>query len=110
MIFDLVQLAHVVHKLALTYALFENQCYWFASIIFEIIIALFPSRSQISPPPPGSPPMVHLPNDYLSKEAGQWCGVLINDPHVVAAVVSIAKSQFKIQQARYQNKVNFYYF
>ena len=107
-LFDVVMLSHVVHKLAPTYALFESQCYWFANVIFEVIVSLFPSRSKSETPAPGSPPTLRLPNDSLPKEAGQWCGVLINDPHIVEAVVSIAKSQFESQQARYLDKVIFF--
>ena len=106
---DVVLIAYVVHKLAPTYALFRSQCYWFANVIFEVIVALFPSKSESETPPPGSPPTLLLPNDYLPKEAGRWCGILINDPRVVEAVVSIAKCRFKTQQANYLAKVNLYY-
>ncbi len=108
-LFDVVLLAHVVYKLAPTYALFENQSYWFANVMFEVIPSLFPSKSQTSPLPV-SPPMVRLPNDYSPKEADWWCGVLINNPRVVAAVVSIAKFHFKSQHARYLEKVILFYF
>jgi hypothetical protein len=107
-LFHLVVLAHVVHKLAPTYALFESQCYWYANVIFEVILLLFPSKSRTSPPP-GSSPTVRLPDEYLPKEAGRWFGVLINDPRVVSAVVTIAKTQFESQLAKYRQKVTFCY-
>ncbi len=105
-LFQLVVLAHVVHKIAPTYALFESQCYWYANVIFEVILLLFPSKSRTSAPP-GSSPTVRLPDEYLPKEAGRWFGVLINDPRVVSAVVTIAKTQFESQLAKYQQKVKF---
>jgi hypothetical protein len=108
-LFDVVLVAHVVYKLAPTYALFESQSYWFANIMFEVIVSLFPSKSQTSPLPV-SPPTVRLPNNYSPKEADRWYGVLIKDPRVVAAVVSIAKSHFESQQARYLEKVILFYF
>jgi hypothetical protein len=39
-------------------------------------------------------PQIPLPMDYLPKEASWWGGVIINDPCVVAAVVSVAQSHF----------------
>jgi hypothetical protein len=96
-LFDVVLLTHIVHKLAPTYALFDSQCYWFANVIFEVITKMFPSRSQTTPPP-GPPPRIFLPNDYLPKEAGRWLGVLINDSRVVEAVITIAKSNFERKQ------------
>ena len=94
-LFQLVVLTHVVHKIAPTYTLFESQCYWYANVIFEVILLLFPLKLRTSPPP-GSSPTVHLPDKYLLKEAGQWFGVLINNPCVVSAIVTIAKLNSRV--------------
>ena len=40
-LFDLVLVADVVHDKAPIYSLFANQCYWFANIIFEIVVQLY---------------------------------------------------------------------
>jgi len=40
-LFDLVLLADAVHDKAPIYSLFANQCYWYANILFEIIVQLY---------------------------------------------------------------------
>ena len=90
-LFHLVLLAFVVHKLAPIYSLFESQCY---------------SRTQTCPDPV-SGPRILLPSDYLPQEFGQFCGITINGPHVVAAVVSTVKSHFKKSKEGYEQKVKF---
>ena len=105
-LFHLVLLALVVHKLAPIYSLFESQCYWFANIIFDVIVALYPSRTQTRPDAV-SGPCVLLPSDYLPQEFGRFCGITINDPRVVAAVVSTVESHFKESKEAYKQKVSF---
>jgi len=108
-VFDLVLLALVVHQLSPIYSLFESQCYWFANIIFDVIVAIYPSKSQCRPDT-GDGPRILFPPDYLPQEFGQFMGVTINDPRVVDAVVSVAKSHFEEAKKSYQKKVIFYYF
>jgi hypothetical protein len=103
-LFAVILVALVVHLKAPTYALFENQCYWYANVIFDVLSLVFPSAIT---PTPSPAPRILLPIDYLPKGAGQWKGVLINDPRVVAAVVSIVKSDFKEKYGKYVRKVIF---
>lgn len=108
-LFHLVLIALVVHKLAPIYSLFESQCYWFANIIFDVIVAIYPSKSKKRPDPvPG--PRIRFPPDYLPEEFGRFLGVTINDPRVVEAVVSVVKTRFEESQGIYKQKVIFYYF
>jgi hypothetical protein len=101
-LFAVLLVALVVHLKAPAYALFESQCYWYANIIFDVLCQVFPSAMI---PAPSPSPRILLPIDYLPKEAGRWKGVLINDPRVVAAVVSIVKSDFKEKYGKYVKKV-----
>jgi len=103
-LFHTALLASVVHTLAPTYVLFESQCYWFANVMFDVIVALYPSATKQVPPSAESPRIL------LPKDAGRWGGVIINDPRVVAAVVSVAKSCFEQEKQKFEAKVIFYYF
>ena len=108
-LFHLVLLTLVVHQLAPIYSLFESQCYWFANIIFDVIVAVYPSKSQCRPDPVAGPRIL-LPSAYLPKEFGRIFGITINDPRVVEAVISVVKSHFKNAKDTYKEKVAFYYF
>ncbi len=50
-------------------------------------------------------PRILLPVNYLPRGAGRWKGVLINDPCVVAAVISVVKPDFEEQYGKYMKKV-----
>jgi hypothetical protein len=108
-LFHLVLLALIVHQLAPSYSLFESQCYWFANIIFEVIVAVYPSRSQHHPDPVKGPHIL-LPSDYLPQEFGWFFGIQINDPRVLEAVVLVVKSHLEKSKDIYKEKVTFYYF
>ena len=108
-LFHLVLLALVVHQLAPIYSLFESQCYWFSNIIFDVIVAVYPSKSQHRPDPVAGPRIL-LPSDYLPKEFGRIYGITINDPRVVEAVISVVKSHFEKAKDTYKEKVAFFYF
>jgi len=101
-LFAVLLVALVVHMKAPAYALFENQCYWYANVIFDVLCQIFPSAMI---PTPSPSPLIFLPVDYLPRGAGRWKGILINDPRVVAAVVEIVKSNFKEKYGKYTTKV-----
>ncbi len=101
-LFALLLVSLVVHLKAPAYALFESQCYWYANVMFDVLCQVFPSAMipELSPSP-----RILLPVDYLPRGAGRWKGVLINDPRVVAAVVSVVKPDFEEQYGKYVKKV-----
>jgi hypothetical protein len=109
MLFQLVLIALIVHEVAPIYSLFESQCYWFANVIFDVIVSIYPSKTHLRPPPASSP-QVFLPADYLPNQSGQFFGITINDPRVVQAVVDVVKSRFEAAKEIYEQKVILYYF
>jgi len=122
-LFDAVLLALVVHEYAPIYGLFDNHCYLFASVMFDTIIQLYSlpiSAFDLNPnhasnpnagPVPAPTPEVGAPNNAniivvpAPDQAGCWSGLLVLDPTVKAAVVSVVISQFKVQHASYMASV-----
>ena len=122
-LFDLVLLADEIHEHAPLYSLFENQCYWFANLLFEIIVRYYtlpasasvastssiPSGPVPAPTPEIGAPLnantIILPADTWSRQAGRWMGVLINDPVVRLTVMSIVRDKFLARYGRYNDQV-----
>jgi len=114
--FDVVLLAKVVHEQAPIYSLFRNQCYWFANVIFEVIVQLY-SRSASQPGPPPVPTLATgtptdadallLPAD-LPGEAGRCLGILISDPVVRQTIVTIVSRKFEEVLSSYISAVIFH--
>jgi hypothetical protein len=97
-LFHIALLAHIVHGESPMYTLFRNQCYWFASTIYDA--AKFIDNSI-------SPQFEHLPNskehfdrpildffrlpfkDYLPEGAGRYLGFRISEvePVVLSRIV-----------------------
>lgn len=87
-LFDLAVLAHTVHDHDPLYSLLQHQCYWFASIVCDVVEMEYvcrrvggrKQRSNICIPP----------NDYLPNLAGRWAGILVNRvEEAVATVVAL---------------------
>ena len=121
-LFDVALLAEAVHDYAPVYGLFDNQCYLFASVLFDAIVQLYslpasaqdpniPSSSILSTPVPAPTPEVGAPRNAnivivpSPDQAGGWAGLLILDPMVKRTVVSIVVSQFKAQRTSYISQV-----
>ena len=122
-LFDLVLLADEIHEHAPLYSLFENQCYWFANLLFELIVQYYtlpasasvastssiPSGPLPAPTPeigtPANANTIILPAGTWSRQAGRWMGVLINDPVVRLTVMSIVRDNFLARYERYNDQV-----
>ena len=127
--FELILLAEVVHKNAPVYGLFDNQCYMFASVIFDTIVQKYsvhcddhPSSSTPVPAPTpeiGAPENANLflvptpvANDAElpiltgDSEAGRWSGLLIIDPIIKKAIVAIVTSIFEAERESYISSIN----
>jgi len=122
-LFELVLLAEVVHDYDPIYGLFQNQCYMFASVMFDVIVQLYSHPSlafslnpDVTPastiPVPAPTPETGAPLNAnvvdlpaASDQAGRWSGILIVDPIVKKTVVGIVISKFKVQFQQYINKV-----
>ena len=125
-LFNVVLLAQVVHEYAPIYGLFDNQCYMFASVIFDAVVDLFshssspPSildpnhctstSSTSSMPVPAPTPEFGAPKNANliilpspEDRAGHWFGLLILDPIVKATMVSIIKDRFEAQRNLYMS-------
>ena len=66
-LFQLAVLVSVVHKQGPLFSLFENQCYWYASLIIDAVIALGYSGEHYCFDRGGFRTVmdqVYLPNDY----------------------------------------------
>ena len=123
-LFDLVLLSQVVHDYAPIYGLFDNQCYMFASVIFDSIVQIYsvphhhPDYSSnsnatrhFSAPSQevGAPEncnVVILPSPNGPDPAGRWSRLLIVDPTVKTAIVQIVGSRYTIQRAEYKAKID----
>ena len=120
-LFDIVLLAQVVHDYAPIYGLFDNQCYMFASVIFDSIVkeySLPASNWSPNPPPiprtpvPAPSPEVGGPSNAnivvlpSPDQAGRWAGLLVIDPIVKATIVSLVISQFHTERDSYIAAVN----
>jgi len=121
-VFDVVLIAKVVHDYAPIYGLFDNQCYMFVRVIFDVIVQLYslppsafePNRDHASTSIPKTPvpapslevgtpknanvAVVPAPD---SEQTGRWAGLLIVDPTVKLAIVSIVIARFKAERALY---------
>lgn len=121
-LFDVGLLAQVVHDFAPIYGLFDNQCYMFASVMFDAIVQLYslhpsalnqdptitnPNPTIANTPVPAPTPEVGSPQNaniiFLPEpdQAGRWSGLLILDPIVKATIVSIVVSKFRTERAVY---------
>ena len=100
-LFDVVLLARVVHHYAPIYDLFQNQCYIFASVIFNTIVQIYSvpavtvgtdSSSTAVPAPtpengvPNNANMIFLPTP---DQVGRWSGLLLIDPVVKSSIISV---------------------
>lgn len=119
-VFDVVLLAMVVHQHAPIYGLFDNQCYMFASVMFDAIVQLYSlpaaaldfEHASTSTPTSGTPVPAPTPEVGAPKnanvvvvpspdQAGRWSGLLIIDPIVKATIVSIVTAEFRRERALY---------
>jgi len=114
-IFDVILIAQIVHVYAPMYGLFDNQCYMFARVVFDVIVQLFsfhkpaleddPSIHRTPVPAPSRE--VDLPANAnvvvvpSPDQAGRWAGLLIVDPVVRSTIVSIVVAQYKIERPLY---------
>jgi hypothetical protein len=121
-LFDLVLLAQVVHEYAPVYGLFSNQCYLFASVIFDAVVQEFslprcgrerePSLISTSPLPipslevgaPNNANIVLMPGpgeNGASAEDGRWAGLQIVDPVIRQVIVGLVLSKFVLLRKDY---------
>ena len=98
---DVVLLVQVVHHYAPIYGLFQNQCYIFASVIFDTIVQIYSipavtfgtdysSTAVPAPTPENGVPdnanMIFLPTP---DQVGRWYGLLIINPFVKLSIISV---------------------
>jgi hypothetical protein len=126
--FNLILLADVIHHFAPIYSLFENQCFWFANLLFEYILryhtlpasayASVATSSSVTAsstgPVPAPTPAVGTPNNAdkiilpmrsSSDEAGRWMGILISDPAIRLTVITLVKATFEQRLQYYMNLI-----
>ena len=120
-LFEVALLTQVVHNYSPIYGLFDNQCYMFASAIFDSIVQLFsthpnaydphpsPTTSESSPlstPVPAPTSEANPPTDAdritLPTQSGRWLGLLIVDPIVKKTIVNIVVSKFLEERDSYK--------
>jgi hypothetical protein len=96
-LFELGILVDVIHNDAPSYNLFQNQCYWFMLMIFEVVLRVYDntldSQGGISP------------DEYLPKLGGKWGGMLIVAP--VEDVLERIERKFKERRDKEFSKVFF---
>lgn len=120
-LFDVALLAKVVHDYAPMYGLFENQCYMFASVMFDAIVQLYSlpasainpaASSSTSPagvPAPtceiGTPKNANILIVPTPDQSGRWSGLLIVDPIVKWTIVEIVISRFREEKKSYMEGI-----
>ena len=94
------------------YSLFDNQCYMFASVMFNAVVKLYslpnsayhsnhqaPSTSSgpvpVPSPEAGAPSNANLLLVHTPDKSGRWSGVLIIDPIVKSTIIEVVMSRFK---------------
>ena len=109
----MVLLAKVVHDYSPIYGLFDNQCYMYASVMFDSLVRLYSSPTTASTPVLSASNggvvknenVVFLPTPASDQaQLGHWLGILIVDPRVKAAIVSIMVSHFQKERVSYMEK------
>jgi hypothetical protein len=107
-VFDVVLIAKIVHDFAPMYGLFDNQCYMFARVIFDVIVQLFSFRKddhsipvpaptlELNPPPNANVIVVPSPD-----QAGRWAGLLIVNPIVRQTIVNIVVARYNRERPLY---------
>ena len=119
-VFDVVLIAKLVHDYAPMYGLFDNQCYMFARVIFDVIVQLYSLPSSALAPDASESTSIHhdpipAPSQEVDApknaniiivpqpdEAGRWAGLLIVDPIVRSTIVSIVIDCFKAEHELYK--------
>lgn len=102
-LFEFGILIDVVHKEAPNYDLLKRQCYWFASIICEVITLLYGNKLAKK-----SKDVRPTPNDYLPNIAGRWKNLLIVAPE--DDVVRRVAIKFMERREEEYSRVSFHYF
>lgn len=108
-LFDVALLAKVVHDYAPIYGIFDNQCYMFACVMFDAIVKLSSPDSSTpvfstSNGEVKNENIVFVPNPGNPDQAGRWSGILIVDPRVKSAIVSVVVSRFHLERESYMAK------
>ena len=102
----LPQLAFIideVHNHNPLYSLFEYQCYWFARLIGDAVVARFPSKDTFMTPP-REDDTFHFP-DERPNSSGRWRGFLVHN--VKATVLPHVLQMYDKRWLGYQNQVIF---
>jgi len=99
--FELVILAHVVHREGPKYSRLGNNCFWFATTLFDLIIILFGSDMSPSTPEDAVRERKYLP--YNPNMTGRWMGlkVTVSNPEEI----SMIKQKYKIEHRQQINQV-----
>jgi hypothetical protein len=102
----------VVHDYAPIYGLFDNQCYMFARVVFDVVVQLFSLPSSTlepdSRPVPAPSQEVDTPKNAnvvvvpSPDQTGRWAGLLVLDPIVKSTIVSIVIERFKVERPLYE--------
>ena len=111
-VFDVLLIAKIVHDYAPLYGLFDNQCYMFARVIFDVIVQRFSintsaNTSTAVPAPsqevnlPTNANIIAVPSPGPPGRAGRWYGLLILDPIVRATIVSIVMARYDDERPMY---------
>lgn len=119
-LFDVALLAKVIHDFAPMYGLFDNQCYMYASVMFDTIVQLYSFSSAASSlppehsvpstsrprPVPAPTPEVDAPENanilIMPDHSGRWWELLILDPRVKSTVVRIVIDRFNEEKALFK--------
>lgn len=110
-LFDLAVLADAVHNHDPLYSILKSQCYWFASLICDVVLKAYVCSTIGSKQGLENQDRdeVYIPiNNYLPDLAGRWMGILIN--RVEKAVSSVMEANFQIYLQEKEDEVSFILF
>ena len=99
-LFELGILADVVHNEAPTYTLYGEQCYWYTSVILDVLRLFYEDTLKPAPDATSDEAVPIISSDYLPQLAGRWKHLLIIAPEGITtkAVITKAAVNFALRQ------------
>ena len=101
-LYELALLANAVHDIHLTYELLQNQCYYFADIVFNAVEQHFGVCAEDANKIQDG--LVYVDGSCLSNKYGRWRGIMINKTR--PEDVSLAIKAYKEARTEDMNFVN----
>jgi hypothetical protein len=104
-LFEMAVLADAVHNHDPLYSPLKSQCYWFASMVCNVITQVYSCNEVTHHNEDLIDDICVPPNDYKPDWAGRWMGILVSD--IEGTVSSVIAENFKVHLQAKQKEVRF---